>query len=376
MSAALDLKAKLRAAQAERAQNRPAPKLSRWLTNGELQCVLCQAHVRNEALWPSHTRTPAHQKAVLDWQRKIAVRKAEEAAAGAASPAADGGGGKRTEVAPEGDGPKVGGASANGTAGGTSGAGSGPGAGSSSGGSSALPGVKPASQLRKEAEAAKEAKTAFDYSDSEDGSDDEISVKPVVGSSSATGSAHATTPDDKASLIGSQVLARLQFDAAQEEQEDEEEEDEENPFSISTKRRKVIGPVLAENFDLHDITAEEVEILMGAPAAGGDAASSSGSGAGGASSSLLSAGGGGGTTGAQEQAPNDNVPAGFFDDADEEANAKGVIPPSKRKELEKERSMKAFELRMEKEYRELAERRNEVRAVARKNQRKRRQVVH
>ena len=74
-----ELRAQMQAARERRAATRPPPKFAKWLANGELQCLLCGAHVRSEALWPAHLQSAQHQKAVLEWKKK-ALR---QAAAGA-----------------------------------------------------------------------------------------------------------------------------------------------------------------------------------------------------------------------------------------------------------------------------------------------------
>lgn len=62
-----DLRALLAEAKKKRSAQREPPKFAKWMENGQLQCILCGKHVRDEMLWPAHLKTQAHLQAVAEW---------------------------------------------------------------------------------------------------------------------------------------------------------------------------------------------------------------------------------------------------------------------------------------------------------------------
>ena len=75
-----DLRALMKAQRAKQAQSKAPPKFAKWTPDGELQCLICQARVTSEVLWPGHLKTPQHLKALNEWQRKAAAKKAAASA--------------------------------------------------------------------------------------------------------------------------------------------------------------------------------------------------------------------------------------------------------------------------------------------------------
>ncbi|CAD7946633.1 unnamed protein product [Amoebophrya sp. A120] len=407
-----ELRAMMQAAKERRTQTKAPPKFAKWLSNGELQCLICGAHVRSEALWPAHLQTATHQKALLEWKKKAMLKNAQSsgataaaaqqklpAAAATSSPGAseDKEAGAVDEAATTGK-PKRPSPSGRGeTAAATK--------------QDAAGSVKDKAPVKpKQASAGAGGYSSSEEEDAEQKpttnanavstdnkqqppqkevlhQDDELGITISVAKITPAG-AQPPEPQPpqiptKAEEIKQRVVERLQNKRPEDGDHalgGDAGSSYQDPALL--KRRKVVGPMLIDNFDVDDITMEELELypelagfaagttltsVDGGPGDGGGVQPGTSAGTTGSSNSSSS------TTAAgvikqpalvrtvvEETPVNTNVPAGFFDDAEEEAEAKGVTKPSKLREMEFENDLKRLDIEADRDHREGQEKRNQM----------------
>eukprot|EP00396_MALV-II-16_sp_LP-1_P000359 gene359-188_t len=374
-----DIRELMRQKKAAQAQKKAPPKLAKWLANGELQCLVCEkkhANVRSEALWAQHIRSAPHVVALQEWQRKAAAKKLGMTQSNSGGAAPNGGsapaGASASPQSAGASGGAGGGANERDAGGGGDAAQANGGAGNGTKNNDVKPPVASSGGIRITGSAtrgqpAKKSagntnSAAAGYSDSDDdGASEEkpaapaapaikmrIKVSDVSGAETAGTAAAGKTedgeqeeeadnmPSENSKVILSEkaeaIRQRAQANVARQlrrakraaggggdddDEADDEEARGENGLDSDLavpipKRRKIVGPAPVDLFDEDDVTLEEIEAHQRVQQL------------------------------AEPQ--NSNVPAGFFDDEDMEAEAKGVIAPSKIKELEREREMKRKEI--------------------------------